>query len=502
MCEHSLTTQMGLKMEQRSMTPENEVRRQKYDALREGLKNREDPVTWRTCIVDLRFILGSGNPEFVPPSRDKIQSAKVLIDRLTEGTYMDELKSEILWGCFGEYGQKAVLPDREEIKPLDYLLVNARHKSQELLWKLADELRAQGYSVGVINPNGHYNDKESRRVSPDLLVRPVKHCIILSSTQKIDGGDVDVLNLTLRKLRNPNVAYMIDDVQVVMPMFGGSRGHKLGQSKVVGFEALQTIYHPKGMMNTIEDIKISLHGPHRYGIYNHVRRMKNNELKFPRVSYTTIDIHNNKLPGKKFREKRIKFTSLSPAPEMAKECIKVLSETAYSKLPKRIISCDNGSKARTETLAEEVLRHGEREVEVVYIKKTRVSAGEVAHAEVEKVVLWKINKKGEILKRELEPKEMKLRRKCVLMFSDDMIDTGGTAGTDINLVKGIFTNSQYTLFVATHPIFSQGVGEALSKMTGVDKFIVGNTLSNDRFKVYKNIRYVNLASTIARSLVK
>lgn len=500
MCEHAIHSQMEFKIEQRSITPENEIRRQKYDGLVEGLRNREDPVTWRTLIVDLRFILGSNSPEFVPPPLEKIQSAKVLIERLTEGTYMDELKSEILWGCFGKYGQKSVLPDREEIKPLDYLLVSARLKSQELLWKLADEYRAQGKSVAVIAPNGHFGDSETRPIFPDLFIRPVKQVILLSSTQEMDGGSVGVLNQTVRELRNPNLAYMIDNVKVVIPMFAGSRGHKAGQAKEVGYEVLMGIYHAKNMINTLEDIKESLDGPHKYGIYRHVRHMRKG-LRFPHVSYSTVDIHNNELPRKKFREKRIKFTSLSPAPEMAKECVNVLSETSFSKLPKRFIACDRGSIERTEKLAQEVLMHGEKEVEIVYINKTRISAGEVADAKVGKVVLWKLNKKGEIVKRELKPKEIKLKRKCVLIFSDDMIDTGGTAGTDIKLVKRIFTNSQYTMFIATHPIFSKGVGEALSKMAGVDTFIVGNTLSNERFKVYKNIRYVNLAPTIARSVL-
>ena len=105
------------------------------------------------------------------------------------------LKVKYSRGCFGRYGQKAVLPDREEIKPLDYLLVNARHEPQELLWKTADELRAQGYSVAVINPNGHFGDSQKRMIVPDLLVRPVKHVILLSLTQEWTGK-FDVLNYT------------------------------------------------------------------------------------------------------------------------------------------------------------------------------------------------------------------------------------------------------------------------------------------------------------------
>ena len=120
------------------------------------------------------------------------------------------------------------------------------------------------------------------------------------------------------------------------------------------------------MMNTIQDIKESIDGPHKLEIYRHVRRMRNH-LIFPRVSYSTVDIHNKILPGKKFREKHIKFSSLSPAPEMAKECVNVLSETSFSKLTKRFIACDRGSIQRTEKLAQEVLLRREKEVEIVYI---------------------------------------------------------------------------------------------------------------------------------------
>jgi hypothetical protein len=485
--------------ELRSPTPENEIRRQKFDGLMEGLRNKEDPVTWRTLIVDLRNILGSNNPEWTPPLLERIEPAKVLIKRLTEGTYVEELQSEILWGCFGEYGEEAVLPNKEEISPLDYLLINSRHKSQELIWKTADALKAQGKSVAVINPVGHYNDNQTRMVVPDLLVRPVKHAIFLTSTQNQDGGNVEVLNLTLRALRNPNFAYMIDYAHVFIPMFGGSRGHKPGQAKGLGFEALETIYIPKDIMETIFDIEDSISGPHKYEVYSHVLSMRS-KLVFPPVDYSTVDIHNGELPGKKFIEANRKFESLSPALELASECMHVISETPFSKLPKRFIACDEGSRGRTEELAEEILRQGKKEVEIVYIDKTRIRAGEVADSKVAKIVVWKLNKKGEIVKEELKKEDMKFKRQCILIYVDDMIDTGKTAAIDDKSVKSIFTNSKYTIFIATHPIFSHDVGEALSRMAGIDTFIVGDTLSNSRFKTYQNIKYVDFGPTIARSL--
>jgi hypothetical protein len=131
-------------IERRSSSPDNVNRRQKFDGLEKGLRNKEDPVTWRTLIVDLRCILGSGDPDNLPPPLENLEPAKELIKRLTKGTYVDELQSEILWGCFGKYGEDVVLPKKEEIKPLDYLLINSRHKSQKILWETADTLKSQG----------------------------------------------------------------------------------------------------------------------------------------------------------------------------------------------------------------------------------------------------------------------------------------------------------------------------------------------------------------------
>lgn len=486
-------------IDRRLPTPENEIRRQEYAELVKGLKSQEDPITWRTLIVDLRHILGSDIPEKSPPPLERMEGARQLISRLTARTYLAELHNEILWGCFGEYGQKNILPKKEDIKPLDYLIISGRHKSQELLWKVAEKLKSGNKSVAVINPIGHYNDFQTRMIVPDMLVRPVRHAIFLSSTQNEDGGEVSVLNLALRALRNPNFAYMIDNVHVVVPMFGGSRGHKAGQNKVIGFEALETIYHAKDLIETIDDIKESINGPHKYEVYRHVRTRKP-DLKFPHVDFSTIDIHNNNLPGKKFRERRYGFKSLSPAPEFASKCLSVLEETPFARLPKKIVVCDEGSICRTEKLAEEILRQGECEIEIVYIDKTRIRAGEVANSSIARVATWRKNEEGIIVKQNHEGTNLDASEACVLIFNDDMIDTGGTAGKDIKLVKSFLTNAKFTVFIATHPIFSQGIGEALSKMAGVDVFMVGNTLSNSRFAGYKNIVYVDLGLAIARSL--
>lgn len=479
--------------------PEDELLKIKYDKLFAGIRDIKDPVTWRTLAIDLRAIMGSGSPEWQPPALETLPQGKELIKNITAGTYLAPLQDSIVWATYGEYGERKILPPEKDIKPIDFLLVNGRHKTQELFWKLADALLEEKHSVAAINPIGNYNDMQTRMVVPDLLVSPVKHAVFLSSTQYQDGGDLGVLVLALRALRNPNFAYMVDKVDIIMPMFGGSRGHKPGQSRVIGFEALETIYHPKDLIETVGDIETSIIGPHKYRIYRHVRQMKG-ELKFPKVNFYTIDIHNDKLPAKKFREARRHFVSLLPTIETTSRCLDVLSEKKLDHLPIRIVTCDAGSIERTENQAKEMLVQGVPEVEVIYIDKTRVRSGEVADAKLSHIFrcgLSDDNKK--IIKTELMKEDIDFNKACVLFFVDDMIDTGSTAGKDIALVKSYFQNSKFTIFIATHPVFSQGIGEALSRI-GADLYIVGNTLSTDRFKNYKNIISVDLGPTIAKGL--
>ena len=482
-----------------SNTPKDELLKIRYEELAAKIKDKENPVTWRTLAISLREMTESDNPDWNPPPLETLPMGKEIIKHITDGTYLEPLRDSILWAVYGEYGERKILPSKDEIEPLDFLLVNSRHKTQELFWKLADTLREEKYSVAAINPIDHFNDRQTRMVVPDHLTMPVKHAVFLSSTQYQDGGSLEVLTLALRALRNPNLTYMVDEVDVILPMFGGSRGHKPGQSRFIGFEALETIYHPKDLIETIDDIETSIVGPHRYRIYHHVHQMRG-ELKFPKVNFYTVDIHNKILPAKKFREARRHFESLLPTIEMTTRCLDVLSEKNLSNLPIRIVTCDGGSIERTENQAREMLIQGVPTIEVICIDKTRIRSGEVANAEMASIVEWKLSDDHKtIIKTELARDGVDYQKACVLVFVDDMIDTGGTAGKDIALVKSYFQNSKFTVFIATHPIFSQGVGEALSRMNA-DTYIVGNTLSTDRFRNYQNIIPVNLAPTIAKAL--
>ena len=68
-----------------------------------------------------------------------------------------------------------------------------------------------------------------------------------------------------------------------------------------------------------------------------------------------------------------------------------------------------------------------------------------------------------------------LYKEFVLIYSDDMIDTGGTAKKDLKLLAGKFPNARFKVFTATHPVLSKGTG-VLDEIE-VDKFLLGNTLN-------------------------
>lgn len=470
---------------------------EKYLNLERGVKSREDPVTWRTAGIDLRFLLGSPDPEHVPPDLKTFVTGTRLVEILTENTYLKPLKSEILWSVYGEHGEKLVLPDRNTIEPLDALLINGRHKTESLLWSLADHLSSLGQKVAVINPIGHYNDWQTRMVAPDLLVRPVKTAIFLSSTQTQDGGDLSVLNLALRALRNPNFAFMIDRVVIVIPMFGGSRGHRLGQSQQTGYEALETIGNAKLLIDTIKDIRTSIVSHDIYPIYDHTRFMRPMQT-FPNISFITVDIHNSVLPARKFGEASFPFISASPAKEQVEKSIEALQTKGYEHLLKRIVACDEGSSERTDNFVRELLLKQGGTVELISIQKERQRAGEVSNAKIRSVVSCSL-KDGKLIKIENIIDESKITQDCVLIYVDDMIDTGGTAGLDISLLRKAFSGIKYIMFVTTHPIFSQGVDEAMNKI-GADVYIAGDTLSSKRFIGKDNIVVSGLAPSIARAL--
>jgi hypothetical protein len=469
-----------------------------YEGLYRGLRDREDVVSWRTLTVDLRESLDSPSPKDVPPPIESLEKGRNLVEKLTFGTYMYPLRDEILWALYGSKNEHLILPPKESINPIEYLLINGRHKPEPLLWTLADYLKSQGKTVAVMNPIGHYSDGESRTVEFPLLIHPVKKAIIVASTQKREGGDFDLLTETIRAvLRNPNSAYMIENLDVNMPIFGGSRSHTAGQDEEIGYEVRVVIHRPKILTLMVKDIEKCLRENPRVEIRKHVLVMRDGLLIFPHVSFSTVDIHNAELPAKKIPEE-FEFKSISPAKEQAEECLKILIDKKKEKFPCRVISCDEGSDERTNSFARELLKIKEGKLHIICIDKERSEAGKLKKVEVGGVFECEIDGDGNLVKREIDKDNIDLREECNLIYIDDMIDSGGTASGEIKLLKRLFEKTKRIIFIASHPVFSKGI-KVIDKI-GADDYIIGNSLSSKGLEKRKNVRVIDFAPAIAREL--
>jgi phosphoribosylpyrophosphate synthetase len=126
----------------------------------------------------------------------------------------------------------------------------------------------------------------------------------------------------------------------------------------------------------------------------------------------------------------------------------------------------------------------------------RKKAGKVTDAFIEKISEWKLEK-GELVKRKLRIKKRDFSEH-VLFYSDDMIDTGGTAAKDIELLSTYYPNSRLKVFCATHPVLSKGLG-ALETI-GVDVYLLGNTLNLEGLWESPGVYMVNMASAIAKAI--
>lgn len=452
---------------------------ERYVRLYKGVRSRRDPITWRTFIIETKILLGSKDPDNRSLSPGKFVRAKKLLDVLLAGTYMENIKEEIYIALGFEKFVK------EDCEDLDALLINAHHSSEPLLWTLADEYKRKGKRVAVINPVGHYSDRQIRILSVGGVVRDIKKVIILSSTQFTYGGSITVLSNTIRTLRNVDLATKVDEVDIVFPMFGGSRGHRPGQSYEIGYEVLEAIFNAKILALITEDL---------------IEKLQDQigELT-PKFRFFSVDIHSMDYPAKVFAEEGLDFKSISPATDVAEEVYKVIREKRLLSKPIRLVACDMGAISRTESLAKALLvnkRNKLNNVDVVYIRKTREKAGVVRDVKVEKVIRWKMLKNG-VSHNKIKHKDVE-KGEYVLLYSDDMIDTGGTAKKDIKLLERIYPNARLKIYAATHPILSSS-SDTLENM-GADMYLLGNTLNPLHLDEHSNVRIVDLAPSIYMEL--
>jgi len=472
-----------------SPQPPFELDHEHYYLLRDlyfGIRNPEDPVTWRTLVIDCRKLLGSPQPDDIPVTdKNQFVNAFLLTKILVGNTFLTPLVAELI-NAIGFI---------EEISPtqpcLPALLINGRHLPEPLLDKLAKHIMKinSDSGVAVINPVGHFSDDKTRILGPNLL-RTIEHAVIMASTQDQKGGGYEVLSYVTRLLRNPDFSNRVRQLDIVIPMFGGSRGHKLGQDLLVGYEVLEAKFNAKLLGILLRDILKNLGTE---GVST-----------LPTVVFYSVDIHNEQEPKNSFNEEGYDFINVNPGQQISEEIICLLQEKNLETLPIKLVASDNGAVGRTEQLASkllsDLLRLGvNATLDIIYVNKDRKQAGSVNKAEIAGVVRWSLNSDHSISKVPINLSEYNTDEKCCNITLDDMLDTGGTAAIDQSLIRRLFSQIEHSIFVATHAVLSKGT-DCLDKI-GVDSFIFTNTLKPDSLLKRGDVRIVDVSPAIWQAII-
>lgn len=450
---------------------------EKYADLYKGIRDRKDTVTWRTLIINIRQLLGEIEPDFKKINKSKKLKAEKLIKQLVAKTFLEKIIPEI------EYAVGITKKHKGNYKDLDYLLLNAKHTCDPILWDLADYVKGKNKNVAAINPVGHYNDGQTRIIGPVKFFRKIKKVVIISSTQTRAGGSVSVLSNVIRLIRNPEFAKKVKEISIVIPMFGGSRGHRLGQGEEVGFEIMEAGFNARLLAIPTKDI---------------LQKLKEEGIKPPIIKFYTIDIHNNDEPLRTFTEEGFEFKSIDSSSDLSIGILNVLRKKKIQKIPIKLIACDKGAVPRTERLATNLLLlDGINSLQIIYLEKKRVTAGLVKNAEIAKLEEW-TNVNKEINKKQLKTPAKANFKHVTLIYSDDMIDTGGTAEKDLNFVSNFFPNASLKIFAATHPVFSKGFGAL--KRIGADIYCLGNTLHWEGLGEMSGVEIIDMSSGIYKEI--
>ena len=453
--------------------------RRTAEGIYDGLRAREDPITWRTMAVDMRRVLGSSKPEQFPATAP-IEEAKRFVEVMTANTYMARLTPEILYALGYE---ENICKEMAEEELLDALLISPRHTPDELFWDTADYLSGEDQKIATVIPVGHYSDKELRIIGPRKLFHEVDNLIFLGSTQRMYGGSLNVYAETLNLLRNEEFSSHIKRVSIVMPMFAGSRGHKDGQEPEIGYEVRQAETITTRLSLDVNNVLSELKG---YA---------------PKVKFYSVDIHNTDLPKREFERRGFEFESISTEKSFASAVMREVKEQQLHDLPLRLVAVDKSAVARTEKLAAEILKlgaNGHNFIDMVEIKKVRNTAGQIESASVEKVV--RISLEGDVITKTVVSLDRdELSKEHIRLTSDDMLDSGRSVGADSKLLDGIMPNARIKITVVTHPVMSESVKSALNN-TGSDVVIVAKTLTNPELYRDVRLRVVDISEDIARGI--
>jgi phosphoribosylpyrophosphate synthetase len=226
-------------------------------------------------------------------------------------------------------------------------------------------------------------------------------------------------------------------------------------------------------------------------------RLKKEIGKTPSIRFSSVDIHNGEYPAHTFNEVGLTFLSINASMVLAKGIINLINEKRI-KAPLKLVACDAGAVPRTQSLARDILFDSQgisESLQIIYVEKKRAGAGVVKDAEIDKIEEWRAKNKNIQIKNVKVPGKPDFKN-TIIAYSDDMIDTGGTAEKDLKFISSFYPNASLKIFVATHPIFSKGFG--VLKRIGADAYILGNTLSWDALSDIKGVEVVDFAEAIYR----
>lgn len=448
-----------------------------------GVRDEVDPVTWRTLVIKSRKLFGSVNDPDNEPVDVGQEVFQPFVQALLGGTWLEMLAPEFERDVTGK-----VDGAERGFKPLEMLLVNGRHLPEDILFRLAEQVDGE---VAVINPVGHFNDGETRILGPSLL-RKVKRLVLVASTQAQRGGSYEVLAKVCRLARLAGITDEIGALDVVIPMAGGSRGHRDGED--FGVEVLEAAVNPRILAILMRDI------------LDEVRREFGISFK---VSFFSVDLHHVESFKRVFEENGFEFVNVDPSEELAEGLLVVTQEQhagVGEELVERFFSCDGGAEGRTNNLVGAYMRLADKKgvmlgpVEVVYLCKRRV-AGVVKRVWIDRVEGWKLATDGRIIKTRIEKPSHNnpWNDSYRAHFSDDMGDTCGTLGQDILRAREYYPGMVWSDAALTHAVLSKGPG--VLDVVDLDYFVFTNTLKPDGLLGREDVLVVDVAPAIYRALL-
>ena len=126
-----------------------------------------------------------------------------------------------------------------------------------------------------------------------------------------------------------------------------------------------------------------------------------------------------------------------------------------------------------------------------------MAAGKVTSAEIEKIETF-VKKDGKIIVKPAKFSGRPSFQNVTLVFSDDMVDTGGSAEKDVVFISKHFPNASLKIFAASHPVFSKGFGAM--KRIGADYYVLGNSLNWEGLDERSGVTLVDFSPSIYKAI--